>query len=94
MQYQSVLQEIYLKLQKLLKEHEHLKKENFRLQKQLEQKSRAEKEGSEELQLLKDQLAILNTSGHNASDSGKKELEKRINQYLRDIEKTIALLNE
>lgn len=89
-----LLQEVYHKLQKLVKNHEHLKKENLRLKKDLEQKEKTAEFDKKELQSLKDQIAILQTSGIPLGEKGKKELETRINQYISDINKAIILLNE
>ena len=91
---QLLLREIYTKLQKLVKEHEHLKKENARLKKDLDKKEQQQSAWAEKEQQLKDQVAILQTSGKNLDEAGKKDLEKRINEYIRHIDKAIALLNE
>jgi len=91
--YQSLLQEIYQKLQKLVKEHDQLKKENLRLKAILEQKENKELLAKEDLRLAKDQLAVLRAGGKDTEGAGKKEMEKRINQYIREIDKAIALLN-
>ena len=91
---QLLLREIYTKLQKLVKEHDHLKKENVRLKKDLDKKEQLQSAWAEKVQQLKDQVAILQTSGKNLDEAGKKDLEKRINEYIRHIDKAIALLNE
>ncbi len=94
MPHEPLLTEIYTRLQKLVKEHEQLKKENTKLKAELEKKSQQQEAFTEKEQQLKDQIAILQTTGKNLDEAGKKVLEKRINEYIRNIDKTIALLHE
>jgi len=91
---QLQLQTIYTKLQKLVKEYEQLKKENLRLKKELDVKEQQQQNWQLKEQHFKDQVAILKTTGKKGDEAGKKELEKRINEYIRHIDKAIALLNE
>lgn len=88
-----LLEEAYHKLQKLVKYYEELKKENVRLKKEIEQKEQIVTSNKEEIKSLKDQMAILQSTGP-LENSNKKELQKRINQYISDINKAIVLLNE
>jgi len=92
--HQLLLNEIYTKLQKLVKEHEQLKKENTKLKTELEKKEQLQQNWMEKEQQLKEQVAILKTSSKQLDDAAKKDLEKRINDYIRHIDKAIALLNE
>jgi len=94
MPHQLLLTEIYTRLQKLVKEHEQLKKENAKLKVELQKKSQQQEAFTEKEQQLKDQIAILQTTGKNLDEATKKALEKRINEYIRNIDKTIALLHE
>ncbi len=94
MPHESLLTEIYSRLQKLVKEHEQLKKENTKLKAELEKKNQQQQAFAEKESQLKDQIAILQTTGKNLDETGKKALEKRINEYIRNIDKTIALLHE
>ena len=43
---------------------------------------------------LRQQVSILKASAGNMSEADKKEFEKRINSYLKEIDKCIALLGE
>jgi cell division septum initiation protein DivIVA len=92
--HEPLLNEIYTRLQKLVKEHEQLKKENTKLKAELEKKNQQQEAFTEKEQQLKDQIAILQTTSKNLDEAGKKALEKRINEYIRNIDKTIALLHE
>ncbi|MEO7311044.1 MAG: hypothetical protein ABIX01_11650 [Chitinophagaceae bacterium] len=94
MPHQSLLHDIVTRLQKLVKEHEQLKKENTRLKTDLQIAAQQKAVWLEQERLLKDQVAILQTTGKNMDEAGKKNLEKRINEYIRHIDKAITLLNE
>jgi hypothetical protein len=86
-------QQLANKLQHLLKLQEQLLRENekLRLESQL-QKERAA-QSQDEIRNLKEQVAIMETATGNMDDASRKAFEKRINQYLRDIDKVIAHLN-
>ena len=87
------LQTIYAKLQKLVKEHELLKKENKKLTDELAKSERLKTAMQEKEKQLQDQVAILKLTGK-PLETGKKDLEKRINTYIKNIDKAISLLNE
>ncbi|MES2776997.1 MAG: hypothetical protein V4722_22665 [Bacteroidota bacterium] len=91
---EMLLTEIYTRLQKLVKEHEHLKKENAKLKADLDKKDQQQLAWTEREQQLKNQVATLQTMGKQLDEPAKKDLEKRINEYIRHIDKAIALLNE
>ena len=88
------LQTIYAKLQKLVKEHELLKKENKKLTDELAKSERLKTAMQEKEKQLQDQVAILKLTGKPLDETGKKDLEKRINTYIKNIDKAISLLNE
>jgi hypothetical protein len=50
-------------------------------------------QSAEEIRNLKEQVAVMETAKGNMDDASRKAFEKRINQYLRDIDKVIAHLN-
>lgn len=92
--WQQPLQRIREKLQRLLKDHAALQKENGRLRGELE-KIRAEHSGSlQQLEQLQRQVDALKLNAGELKDPDKKELEKRINHYLKEIDRCIALLGE
>jgi len=88
------LQTIYAKLQKLVKEHEHLKKENKKLEEELVKSERSQTVLAAKEKQLQDQIAILKMTGKPLDEVGKKDLDKRINNYIKNIDKAISLLNE
>ncbi|MDZ4793435.1 MAG: hypothetical protein SGI83_04080 [Bacteroidota bacterium] len=88
------LKRIQDKLQQVLKEYVALQKENSRLKEELgltKQKVSAQQKSADE---LKQQVSILKVSAGDMSDADKKEFEKRINGYLKEIDKCIAMLSE
>lgn len=87
------LKRIQEKLQRLLKEHQSLKKDNARLQKELlsaREQFNLQKQTTESLQ---EQVSILKAGSGSMNDDDKQELEKRINSYLKEIDRCIALLS-
>ena len=88
------LKRIQEKLQQLLKQHAVLLKENSKLREELEstrQKNLVQQKNADE---LKQQVSILKVSAGEMNEADKKEFEKRINGYLKEIERCIAMLGE
>ena len=82
------------KLQQLLKEHSALQKENSKLKAELGMARTKNNEQQKGLDELKQQVSILKVSSGDMSEHDKKEFEKRINSYLKEIDRCIALLGE
>lgn len=88
------LKRIQDKLQQLLKLHAAVQKENSRLKGEL-RSSREKISGQQtHVEELKQQVSILKVSTGDMSEMDKKEFEKRINGYLKEIDRCIALLGE
>jgi len=86
------LKRIQDKLQVLLKNYEGMRKENALLLgelAELKNKLSAQQKTTDE---LKQQVSILKLSSGEMNDAEKKEFEKRINGYLKEIDRCIALL--
>ena len=88
------LKRIQEKLQLLLKRHAALQKENVKLKEQLGEFSRQNHVQQENLDNLRQQVDVLKLHTGDMSESDRKELEKRINSYLKEIDRCIALLSE
>lgn len=82
------------KLQLLLKQHTALQKENARLKEALDTAGQQAAEQEKKIGLLKQQVDVLKISSGGMNEADKKELEKKINVYLKEIDKAIALLSE
>lgn len=81
-------------MQLLLKQHAALQKENDRLKQDLlraEEKISAQQKNTEE---LKQQVSVLKLNAGEMTPADKKEFEKRINTYLKEIDRCIAMLGE
>lgn len=80
------------KVQVLLKKHAALLKENASLSNEL--KTRLEKEKSllKKIDEFEIQTGILKASAGNMEDKEKQDFEKRINQYIKDIDKCMSML--
>ena len=81
------------KIQLLLKQNQLQLKENQELKKEVETLRASLKEKNDLLQHLYDQMDVLKLNANALNDEEKKELEKRINLYLAEIEKCLTLLN-
>lgn len=82
------------KLQVLLKQYNTLQKENHRLQRDID--SFKEKEEKQKLQVdeLEQKVTVLKTTAGSMNETDKKEFEKRLNFYIREIDRCIAMLSE
>lgn len=81
------------KLQQLLRNHQILTKENQRLQKELEKSQQQIGEKEQLIYTLQQQVDALQLGTTAQSPEEKAMLEKRINGYLKEIDKCLALLN-
>ncbi|MBX3253118.1 MAG: hypothetical protein KF862_03165 [Chitinophagaceae bacterium] len=80
------------KLQLLLKQFYALQKENEKLKQELYQKSELHKEMLKKTETLQQQVEIARVSAGQPGKEVKAELEKRINTYVKEIDRCIALL--
>ena len=82
------------KLQQLLKQHNRLRKENERLRQELEQHRQVTDTALQTIDGLQQQIALMKFAAGDMNDQDKKEFEKKLNQYIRDIDKCIAFLSK
>ena len=85
---------LYDKIQLLLKQHNRIKKENEQLKKELEQQKLLEHESKKNIDDLHQQISILKLAAGEMQDKDKKEFEKKINRYIKELDKTIAYLSK
>jgi chromosome segregation ATPase len=88
------IKSIQEKLERLLKQYNDLQKENNFLKKEIERSSRQATVNQQTIETLKQQVEVLKISSGNWDEKDKKEFEKRINHYIKEIDKCIALLSE
>jgi chromosome segregation ATPase len=82
------------KLQQLLKKYVALKKENENLKTEINNFKEKEVEYKFALHELNQKVYILKAASGQMSETDQKEFEKRINQYIKEIDKCIGLLSE
>jgi len=82
------------KLQQLLKSHQRLKKENDRLKEELQQCRQQQVAAQQTIEELQQYMAVLKSATGNLTDKDKKELEKKLNHYIKAIDKCIGFLSE
>ncbi len=82
------------KLQQLLKKYAAIKKENDNLKEELKKLLQKEENYKTTLQELDQKVDILKASSGQMTEADQKEFEKRINQYIKEIDKCIGLLSD
>lgn len=85
---------INTKLQQLLKQYEALLTENNKQKQTIGALQKKQEEFKNELSEIQQQNLILKASAAPLNDADKKELEQKINGYLRNIDKCISLLDQ
>lgn len=87
------IKSIQNKLQQLLRQQSLLQKENQKLKKDLEKAVAYGDEKEHTLQTIQQQMDVLKLSSGNLTEEEKNSLGKRIDVYLKEIDKCLALLN-
>lgn len=86
------LKQIQDKLQQFLKLYAALQKENVQLKEELNKSKEEAKVQQQHIDTLKQKVDILKLNAGEMSEADKKEFEKKINTYLKEIDRCIALL--
>ena len=87
------LKNIHNKLQQLLKQFQSVQKENSQLKKELDKVKLENDQKTTQIESLQQKLDAVQVGVGNWSESERKELGKRIDIYLKEIEKCLSLLN-
>lgn len=88
------LKRIQDKLQILLKEYAVIQKENSKLKEELSEATSKNTVHQNNINELRQQVSILKVSSGEMNETDKKEFEKRINGYLKEIDRCIAMLGQ
>jgi|KBSSwiStaDraftv2_1062776.scaffolds.fasta_scaffold119143_3 phage tail tube protein FII len=88
------LKRIQDKLQQVLKDYAALQKENLRLKEELDKNRTQTFAHQQNIEDLKQQVEVLKITSGDWEEGDKKEFEKRINSYIKEIDRCIALLSE
>ena len=87
------LKRIQDKVQQLLKQHIALQKENQSLKDELDGLKKETSKFKENSETLKQQVEILKYSNGEMTEEDKKQFEKRINTYIKEIDRCITMLS-
>ena len=88
------LKRITGKLQDLLRRYDHLKKENERLRGELMPAKQREVGLLEQINNLEQKIMVLKAGNGKLDEADRKELDKRLHTYLKEIDKCISMLSE
>ena len=82
------------KLQLLLRQRDLLLKENGKLKEELRQLQQDQQDQNTKFEQLQQQVEILKATKTAMGEGEKRALEKRLGQYIREIDRCITLLGE
>ena len=88
------LKRVHEKVLSLLKQYQSLQKENERLKDDLKKMQVRNESLMRDAEKFRLQAETLRLSGRGLEEDEKKLMEKKLNQYVREIDKCIALLSE
>lgn len=88
------LKNISEKCQELVKRYEQVKKENERLKAELIPAKQREMSFLEQIATLEQKLIVLKAGTGQLDDTEKKELDKKLHTYLKEIDRCISMLSE
>ena len=82
------------KVQTLLRQHSSLQRETEKLKKELADAKAKEAAAQIKMDELQGQVSILKLAAGEMTDRDKKIFERKLNQYIKEIDRTIAYLSE
>jgi chromosome segregation ATPase len=88
------LKRILDKVQQLMRRSKAMQQESDRLRRTLTETEEKLRQAQEQINLLRMQLDVLKMNAGELNTADKKEIEKKLNGYLKEIDRCIALLSE
>lgn len=82
------------KVARLIKAYRSVLKDNERLRDELEKKTAAENKLREQSKLMEQQLNMLKATSGQLDEQAKKDLQKQLNHYIKEIDRCITMLGE
>lgn len=82
------------KLNELMKKYDLLHKENERLKAELMPAKEREMGFMEQIAILEQKVLVLKTGSGKMNDADKKELDKKLHGYLKEIDRCISMLSD
>ncbi len=87
------IQNLLKKFQLLVKKHQSIEKENLRLTKEVNELKEKLLTSKKDTEIVEMQNAILKAGSQQLDDKEKKEMEKKLNFYIAEIDRCIALIS-
>lgn len=88
------LKRIQEKTQQLVKRYQLLQQENEQLKREVRLADEKQKLYKTQIDVLEEKVAVLKTATGQLNDADKKEVEKRLNYYLKEIDRCITMLSD
>ena len=82
------------KLQELLKKYELLQKENERLRAEVMPAKQREMGFMDQIASLEQKVMVLKTTSGRMDETDKKDLDKKLHGYLKEIDRCISMLSD
>jgi len=82
------------KLQQLLKQYQVLQKENLQQRERIAGMQQQQANDAAALQQMQEQVLVLKAAAGSMTETDKKEFEKNLNRYMKEIDKCIGYLSE
>jgi len=82
------------KLQQLLKQYLLLQKENEKLNEEVKQLRVNNEQQQSQIEQFQIQVSLLKSASSQMNETDKRTFERKINQYIKDIDKCITMLSE
>lgn len=90
----DTIKRIQDKLQQAIKQAVSMRKENEKLRHELQELKAETSQKDELIQILELRIEVLKATKGEMPAADKKELEKKITQYIREVDKCLALLHD
>ena len=88
------LKRIQEKALQLIKQYQQLQHENEQLKKEVKLSTEKLDSYKTRMETLEEKVAVLKTATGQLNETDKKEVEKRLNHYLKEIDRCITMLSE
>lgn len=88
------LEIVLQKVNRLIRQYKALEKENERIRQEMEKKTEVESVLKEQTLQLEQQLNLIRATGGKGDEKSRKELEKQLNHYIREIDRCISILGQ
>lgn len=89
-----LIKQIVEKCGRLIKDYQNLQKENEKLSGLVTQLKKSQTDNKTEIDLLEQKLQILKASSDQMNEKDHKDFEKRISNYIKNIDQCIEILSE